>query len=74
MRVTNITNDNMVIQAKNEQDYAKALEVAKMIQENTDGEMVACSADDTELWVQVTAVWGGKQAQDFRNEYRIARG
>lgn len=74
MRVSNVTNDNLVIQAKNAQDYASARAVAAKMQENTDGAMVACSSDESEMWVQVTAVWGGKQAQDFKNEYKIAKG
>jgi hypothetical protein len=74
MRVSNVTNDSLVIQAKNAKDYASALLIAARIQENTGGDMVVCSVDDSEMWVQVTAVWGVKQAQDFRNEYRIAKG
>jgi hypothetical protein len=73
MRTTNITNDNLVIQAKNAQDYTQALLVAAKMEENTDGWMVVCSSDDSELWVQVTAVKRGKQAEDFKNEYRLAK-
>ena len=73
MRTTNITNDNLVIQAKNAQDYAQALLVAAKMEENTDGWMVACSADEYEMWVQVTAVKKGKQAADFKNEYNLAK-
>lgn len=74
MRVSNVTNDNLVIQAKSAQDYARAVMVAARIQENTDGNMAVCSSDDCEMWVQITAVWGGKQAQDFKNEYSLAKG
>jgi hypothetical protein len=73
MRTTNITNDNLVIQAKNAQDYAQALLVAAKMEENTDGWMVVCSADEYEMWVQVTAVKKGKQATDFKNEYNLAK-
>ena len=72
MRITSATNDNIVITAKDASDFQKALSVAEKMVEQNSWMVLACE-DPDELWVQVTALWRGKQAQDMRDAYNYAK-
>ena len=72
MKIENVTNDNLVIKARNEIDYKKALRVAnKMTEQNT--YMVIACEDPYEFWVQITATWRGRQASDMKEAYKQAK-
>lgn len=72
MRISNVTNDNLVIQARNATEFSKAQAVALKMEE-LDSDLVVCSEDEHELWVQVTARWAPKQAEEFKEIYKLAK-
>jgi hypothetical protein len=73
MRISNITNDNIVIKARNEADYEMAYKIAERMAANSQGEIVMCSADDCEFWVQLTCRWSYFQANEIKTEFQIAK-
>jgi len=72
MKIVKVTNDNLVIQARNEADYKKALEVAKQMN-LIESMFVVTATCATELWVQVCASWDNKQAMDLQTVYKMAK-
>lgn len=67
-----VTNDQLVIQARNQDDYLVAEKVAeKMVKDNH--WMVIASVDPRELWIHVTADWMNEQAGQFADAYLSAK-
>ena len=73
MKISNVTNDNIVIQARDEADYQKAQQVAIEMEKLSNGDLVNCSADDYAFWVQLTACWDNYQASQFKELYKEAK-
>lgn len=73
MKISLINNAELVIQARNEDDYKQAMQVAERIQANTDKGVVVCSADDWEQWIHLTTNWDWFQAADLKDQYQIAK-
>lgn len=72
MKIQAATNDNIVIQARNEQDYEAAKKVAELMESENDW-MVICSEDPAEYWIQLTSTWRQVQAKEFKEAYRLAK-
>ena len=72
MKISNITNDNLVIQARTEKDFEKAEKVADIMAADNNW-MVVCSECDWELWVQLTARWLPYRAGEFKDKYHVAK-
>lgn len=71
MKLTTANNAEIVIQARNEADFEKALKVAELMCD--DGTMSIAAVEECELWVHVCAVWNNGQAKDLRDEYAVAK-
>jgi hypothetical protein len=72
MKITNVTNDNIVIQARNEKDFILAQAVAQKMADDNDW-MVQCCVDEQCMWLQLTACWNHLQAEEFTYAYQAAK-
>lgn len=73
MKITTINNAELVIQARDDNDYSRALSVASVIVEDSQGSVDIVSSDDTELWVHLTASWDNYQASELKDMYKSAK-
>lgn len=73
MKVQLANNAELIIQANSESDYAKALQVAERIVDNSQGQVEIASADEYEHWVHLCAVWSHYQRGELLDEYRVAK-
>ena len=55
MKIITANNDELTIQARNDEDYKKAWIVAEKMVEMPNGDLVLCCHCDYEMWVQLTA-------------------
>lgn len=72
MRITTNNNAELIIQAKDEVDFAKARKVASEMT-SMDNNVVICSECEYEMWIHLTASWDNGQAQELRDLYKAAK-
>ncbi len=73
MKITLITNQELVIQARNEKDFEQAHKVAQKISEHY-GEMAdVCGECKHELWVHICFIDMPYQAKDIRDVYNVIK-
>lgn len=72
MRMESVTNDRLIIQAKDQQDYELAEKVAdKMVKDND--WIVVASVQPSEFWIHMSCKWANEQAGWFKDAYLDAK-
>lgn len=75
MKISLITNGELIIQANSEKDYLKAQEVANKMEELDEGRLGVCqaSADDYGHWIHLCADWDNYRAEELKALYKEAK-
>jgi len=76
MRVSNACNGTLPIQARNEKDFLAAQKVADkmcLVAKSYGIKMDLVADDEDSLWVQVGAVWDGKQRTELIDIYKESK-
>ena len=73
MKLTLSNNAELVIQARDEQDYQQALLVADRLVQDSGGTIKVASGCDYEYWIHLCAVWYHYQRQELKDAYQQAR-
>jgi len=73
VKISNVSNDSITLQARNAQDFEKALQVADKMESITEKELVVVSYCEHTWWVQLTSRWYNKQASEWREVYQLAK-
>ena len=73
MKLQAVNNAEIVIKARDENDFKKAQQVAEKIVDISCGQLVECSECEYEYWIQLTACWDNGQASDFKYFYKEAK-
>ena len=71
MRITTTNNSELVIQARNKNDFQAALLVASGMSDSI--ECAIASTCEYEFWVHVTANWGNYQASELKDAYAVSK-
>ena len=73
MKTTTLNNAEIVLQARDDADYAKTLQVAEKMAADSQGAIAIASADEWEHWVHLCAVWDNYQAAELKTAYQQAK-
>ena len=73
MKISNVSNDSITLQARNAQDFEKALQVADKMESITEKDLVVVSYCEYAWWIQLTSRWYNKQASEWREVYQLAK-
>jgi len=75
MRISNLSNDSLLIQANvnKKGDYELVCRVADQMVADSGGDFVVASECPYEQWVQICAKWEWEQAEDLRYCYKEAK-
>lgn len=73
MKVTTLNNAEIVLQAKDQADYEKMMQVAERMIQDTNGHIEMASNCEYEMWVHLCAVWDNYQAKELKAEYQQAK-
>ena len=71
MKLTTCTNNELIIQARNEADYKKAYKVAQIICKEVDAVISAVDGDTFEIFIGTE--WCNFNAAQLRDEYKLAK-